>query len=78
MMGKKVRVFSALPHDVSLEEFVPEVHFYRRLEGALDLSFVRELVAPLYAAGGRPSGTRWSASSSSSSCPSRTSVPNAG
>jgi hypothetical protein len=36
--------------------FVPQDNFYRRLEAAaLDLSFVRELVRPLYARGGRPS-----------------------
>ena len=55
MMGTKQRFFSPLPHDVSLEDLVPEDHFYRRLEASLDLSFVRELVAPLYAGGGRPS-----------------------
>ena len=48
-------MFSPLPRDVSLEELVPEDHFYRRLEAALDLSFVRELVGTLYAKGGRPS-----------------------
>jgi transposase len=55
MMGTKVRTFSTLPYDLSLEELVPEDCFYRRLEVQLDLSFVRELVAPLYANGGRPS-----------------------
>ena len=55
MMGTKIRSFSPLPHDLSLEDLVPEDHFYRRLEARLDLSFVRELVAPLYARGGRPS-----------------------
>ena len=55
MMGTKIRSFSPLPKDVSLEELVPEEHFYRRLEATLDLSFVRELVAPLYAKSGRPS-----------------------
>ena len=55
MMGIKVRSFAALPRDLSLEDLVPEDHFYRRLEARLDLSFVRELVAPLYAEGGRPS-----------------------
>src|SRR5215211_6502772 len=55
MMGTKVRSFAPLPDDLSLEELVPEDHFYRRLEAWLDLSFVRELVAPLYANGGRPS-----------------------
>src|SRR5918998_615534 len=55
MMGIKVRSFAPLPHDLSLEDLVPDDHFYRRLEARLDLSFVRELVAPLYAGGGRPS-----------------------
>jgi transposase len=55
MMGTKVRTFSPLPHDLSLEELVPKDSFYRRLEARLDLSFVRELVASLYAKGGRPS-----------------------
>ena len=55
MMGIKVRSLAPLPRDLSLEDLVPEDHFYRRLETRLDLSFVRELVAPLYASGGRPS-----------------------
>ena len=55
MMGKKQRAFSPLPRDVSLEDLVPKDSFYRRLEAGLDLSFVRELVRPLYAKGGRPS-----------------------
>jgi transposase len=55
MMGTKVRSFSPLPHHISLEDLVPEDSFYRRLEARLDLSFVRDLVAPLYANGGRPS-----------------------
>jgi transposase len=55
MMGTKVRSFAPLADDLSLEDLVPEDHFYRRLEARLDLSFVRELVGPLYANGGRPS-----------------------
>ncbi len=55
MMGIKIRSFATLPHDLSLEDLVPEDHLYRRLEQTLDLSFVRELVGPLYARGGRPS-----------------------
>ena len=55
MMGTKIRSFAPLPRDVSLEELVPDDHFYRRLEATLDLSFVRGLVGPLYAGGGRPS-----------------------
>jgi transposase len=54
MMGVKLRVFTPLA-DVSLEQLVPRDHFYRRLEHALDLSFVRALVADSYATGGRPS-----------------------
>jgi len=38
-----------------LEDLVPADHFYRHLERTLDLSFVRDLVRPFYAAGGRPS-----------------------
>jgi hypothetical protein len=53
-MGSKVRVFTPLS-DVSLEQLIPQDHFYRRLERALDLSFVRALVADSYAAGDRPS-----------------------
>ena len=55
MMGTKIRSFCPLPHDLSLEDLVPEDNFYRRLEARRDLSFVRELVVPLYANGGRPS-----------------------
>ena len=55
MMGTKLRSFSPLPDDLSLEDLVPEDNFYRRLQARLDLSFVRELVEPLYANGGRPS-----------------------
>ena len=55
MMGTKTRTFAPLPHNVSLEDLVPQEHFYRRLQARLDLSFVRELVGPLYAGGGRPS-----------------------
>ena len=55
MMGIKVRSFSPLPYDISLEDLLPEDNFYRRLEARLDLSFVRELVGALYAKGGRSS-----------------------
>ena len=55
MMGTKERIFSPLPHEVSSEDLVPKDNFYRRLEKTLDLSFVRELVRPLYAGGGRSS-----------------------
>ena len=54
MMGTKARVFSPLP-PVSLEDLVPPDHFYRHLERALDLGFVRDLVKDAYAGTGRPS-----------------------
>src|SRR5712691_8572043 len=54
MMGRKERHFAPLIH-VSLEELVPQDHFYRHLERTLDLSFVREFVQQTYAGGGRPS-----------------------
>ena len=55
MMGIKIREFAPLPPEISLEELVPTDCFYRDLEKCLDLSFVREMVAPLYASGGRTS-----------------------
>ena len=71
MMGTKTRTFAPLPDDLSLEDLLPQDHFYRRLEAALDLSSVRELVGPLYANGGRPSVDPVASSSSNSSCSSR-------
>src|SRR5688500_15682392 len=43
------------PVAVSLEDLVPADHFYRHLERALDLAFVRDLVTDAYAGIGRPS-----------------------
>jgi transposase len=54
MMGTKERHFAPLIN-VSVEELVPQDHFYRHLERTLDLSFVREFVKKTYAGGGRPS-----------------------
>ena len=78
MMGFKYRSFAPLPTDLSLEELVPRDNFYRRLEAELDLSFVRDLVRPLYASGGDLPWTLSSSSSSSSSCSSRVSAPSGG
>jgi transposase len=44
-----------VPITVSLEDLVPQDHFYRHLEAKLDLSFVRGWVKELYAERGRPS-----------------------
>jgi transposase len=54
MMGRKERSFAPLIN-VSVEELVPQDHFYRHLERTLDLSCVREFVQETYAGKGRPS-----------------------
>ena len=54
MMGTKTRLFTPVP-SVSLEDLTPTDHFYRHLDHALDLSFVRDLVKECYTQGGRPS-----------------------
>src|SRR5215218_2987286 len=53
-MGIKERAFGPLP-PVSLDDLIPPDHFYRHLDRALDLSFVRDLVRHAYAEIGRPS-----------------------
>src|SRR5438105_273636 len=54
MMGLKERAFAPFVA-VSLEELVPQDHFYRHLQKVLDLSFVYDLVRQSYAVAGRPS-----------------------
>jgi transposase len=54
MMGLKERAFAPLVA-VSLEELVPQDHFYRHLQKVLDLSFVHNLVRDSYSIAGRPS-----------------------
>ncbi len=54
MMGLKERAFAPLVA-VSLEELVPQDHFYRHLQTVLDLSFVYDLVRECYSDVGRPS-----------------------
>src|SRR5918997_436135 len=54
MMGAKIRNFAPLP-DLPLEELVPKDNLCRRLEAALEFSFVRDLVRDCYACSGRPS-----------------------
>ena len=53
MMSEKQRVFT--PQIALLETIVPSDNFYRQLESKLDLSFIRDLVQPLYKPFGRPS-----------------------
>ncbi len=54
MMGFKERTFAPLAA-VSLEELVPQDHFYRHVQKVLDLSFVYDLVRECYSTAGRPS-----------------------
>ncbi|HJQ28222.1 MAG TPA: transposase [Rubrobacter sp.] len=54
MMGTK-GTFAPLPRNASLDDLLPPENIYRRVQVTLDLSFVRELVRPLSADGGRPS-----------------------
>ncbi len=54
MMGFKERTFAPLTV-VSVEELVPQDHFYRHLHKVLDLSFVYDLVREHYSVAGRPS-----------------------
>jgi hypothetical protein len=54
MLGTKERSFTPID-TITLEDLVPVDHFYRVLERALDIGFVRDLVADRYAPTGRPS-----------------------
>jgi transposase len=54
MMGLKERAF-APQVSVSLEDLVPQDHFYRHVQKVFDLSFVHDLVRERYAIAGRPS-----------------------
>jgi transposase len=54
MMGSKDRNYAPLVN-VTSEQLVPAGHFYCHLHKSIDLAFVGDLVAPFYAAGGRPS-----------------------
>jgi hypothetical protein len=55
MLGPSKRRDLDRPAVVSLERLVPPNHFYRHLDAALDLSFVRSWVAGCSADRGRPS-----------------------
>ena len=55
MLGPAKSRRLAQPIAVSLEELVPQNHFYRHLEATLDLSYVQDWAQELYAERGRPS-----------------------
>lgn len=54
MMGRQIDQ-GALFYEVKLDERIPSAHLLRRIDAVLDLSFIRELMAPHYARIGRPS-----------------------
>lgn len=54
MMGRQVEQ-GALFYEVRLEDRVPAGHLLRRVDAVLDLSWVREVMAPHYSSTGRPS-----------------------
>jgi len=53
-MGIKPRLCQPIVR-VTVDDLVPVDNFYRCLDRAFDLTFVRDLVADQYATGGRPS-----------------------
>ena len=55
MLGRQVEQGGAVSHEVRLEERLPAGRLLRRIDAILDLGFVREVMAPHYARGGRPS-----------------------
>lgn len=55
MLGRKEKAFKVHPH-LTLDNLVPQNHFYRQVEAKLDLSFARDLVQTHYSSHyGRPS-----------------------
>jgi len=55
MMGRLEDRQSSLFYDFCLEDHVPKDHLLRKIAGVLDLSVVRQKLAPYYSAMGRPS-----------------------
>lgn len=55
MMGAPVGQQDRLFYEFSLDDMVPADHLLRRIDAVLDLSWVREELAPHYSALGRPS-----------------------
>jgi len=55
MMGQLEARQSSLFYDLCLDEHIPQDHLLRRIDAVLDLSAVRQRLAPFYSAIGRPS-----------------------
>jgi hypothetical protein len=58
MMGIK-NVEAKLFYEFSLDRRVPEDHLLRRIEQAVDFSFIYSLTRPYYSTRGSPQRTRW-------------------
>jgi transposase len=55
MMGPRQVAQGALFYEFSIDAFVPEGHLLRAMDRHVDLSDIRELLAPFYSEKGRPS-----------------------
>nr|MCP4780399.1 IS1182 family transposase [Hyphomicrobium sp.] len=55
MMGRREQGQGQFFYDFDLERVIPDDHLVRKIHAVLDLSWVREELAPYYADTGRPS-----------------------
>ena len=55
MMGLKQEVHGALFYEFSIDDHVPEDHLLRSIDRHVDLSGIRQNLAPFYSHTGRPS-----------------------
>ena len=55
MLGPKQEAQSALFYDFSVEDHVPQDHLLRSIDRFVDLSCIRQHLAPFYSSTGRPS-----------------------
>ncbi len=55
MMGRLERDQERLFYEYRLDDLVPSDHLVRRIDGVLDLSWLRGELAPFYSHTGRPS-----------------------
>ena len=55
MLGPKQEAQGALFYEVSIEDHVPQDHLLRSIDRFVDLSGIRQHLAPFYSTTGRPS-----------------------
>ena len=55
MMGPRQKVQAALFYEFSLEDHIPADHMLRLIDRFVDLSDIRQYLAPFYSSTGRPS-----------------------